>query len=362
MFTTTIKDRPIISVEVTQEYLDLITPLQYLDNKDHFTNPLSAPRIPNGILILLPSIEKDQCKYFITKDGKYLSVTLPNGKNKLVRSCHYGINSNNVCEIAFDNKPITSELLIHYGIPTTYDLVLDSPTDNRSASQLIQEALDYGAQMSFPLICKPIDALEWRGVFKIFNREQLAQFLNEYYGQQFTYRYMIQNFIEGKDYRVIYYKGKVWIAYERTIPNVIGDWVQTLQQLIEPTTAYWVNSEEVQNYIALQWLESDYTPSVGESINITPTANVSKGGTTRLITHEIDDRDLVFLDRVAQAMWAEYFGIDIISTGAIADGVVLEINKQPWVSGVSGAPKTMWINYEIGKKTWEAIKESEGII
>jgi len=41
---------------------------------------------------------------------------------------------------------------------------------------------------------------------------------------------------------------------------------------------------------------------VGESINITPTANVSKGGTTRLITHEIDDRDLVFLDRVAQAM------------------------------------------------------------
>lgn len=362
MFINTIKDNPIVSNQITQEYLALITPLQFLTNKEYFIDPVNSPRITNGVLILLPYLEQDQCSYYVASDGTFIHITMPNGLVKIIKSCDYWLNHNPVLLKVFNHKHITTELLHHHGITTTRDLVLKSPTETLTIQHLIDEAMAFGASISYPLICKPTNSLEGRGIFKIFNPDQFQQFLIDYYDHQFEYRYIVQNFVEGKDYRIIYFEWEVWIAYERIIPYITGDGTSTIQELIEPTTAYRVNSGEVHNYLWLSGIDLHAVLPAWESLNILATANVSKWWATRIITHELDKRDMDFLNQVARVMGAQYFGIDILSTGRIADGIILEINNQPGVSGVSGAPKTMWINYDIGLKTWNAIKKRMHII
>lgn len=357
MFVNTTKDNPIISNKVTQEYLDLIEPLQFLQNKAYFTNADTSPRITNGVLILLPYLERDQCSYYIATDGTFLHITMPNTLVKIVKSCDYGLNHNPVLLKVFNHKHITTELLRHYNIATTRDLVLKNLTDTTTIADLISEATSYAEQIWYPIICKPTNSLEGRGIFKIFSQDQLHEFLVDYYEQKFDYSYIIQDFVEGNDYRIIYFEWEIWIAYERIIPYITGDGSSTIQALIEPTIAYRVNSGEVTNYLWLCNISLDTVLAVWQELNILATANVSKWWSTRIITHEIDQRDRDFLNKIAHIMGAQYFGIDILSTWRIADGIVLEINNQPGVSWVSGAPKTMWINYDIGLKTWNAIKK-----
>jgi len=357
--------KPITSNEVTEEYLDLIRPLQYLTNKEQFLDPTKPIRIANGILHLLPFIEQDQCSYWISDRNNFAHITMPNNRVKIIKTCDYGINHNPVLYKVFNDKYHTTQILKHHNIACTTDFLLLSPSEFVSVDELIDQAIEFANTISYPLIVKPIDSLEWKWVQEFFNQEQLQSWLrNNYYHPEnySTQQFIVQNFLKGSDYRIIYHRWEVRIAYERIAPFIIGDGVSTIHQLIEPTTAYRVSDAHVIEHLTLLWHSTEEVPWAWEKIQILPTANVSTGASTKIITHEITQKDIDFLNHIAECFGAVYFGIDIISTGSISDWVVLEINNQPGVSGVSGAPKTMWINYQIGKKTRNAIKKSEWII
>lgn len=325
--------------------------LRYLINKNQFIWWSSFP-FSQWLLPIINALEADCHHYTIDQYWYYLRTTLPNGSIKTFYGYDYGLNRSDAHRV-FDDKIICWKILEQAGINTPPSLLLvatystfSNESNNRTSAHIF--AKKYG----FPLIIKPINGRQWRGVAKITTLESLnhhIDILNEKGGSPYC---MIQPCIPWDDIRVIYFDNTIELAYKRIPASIVWDGIRTIEQLIQDQSLQ-EYIPAIQDYISIYGYRLYDILKIGDSLQVLPTANISTWWTAQLV--KVSKNDHIFIQHIAHTLWVRYFWADIITTGSLDEGTVIELNKMPWFTGANKVQ--VWFSDQLGIKIWNSLKK-----
>ena len=334
-----------------EEYKEKINSLKFLKNKSEVLK--NKYWIKHGIFILLDELEKEELTYTIDEYWFIITIELPNGKNKIIYNSDYWFDNSTLRRI-FEDKIYTSKILRNNNFKVADDMLVVKESSSYSNSKNnIKACLDFAKKNGYPLIFKPNDGSLWQWITKIFNEEQLYKTIKEF-NVNWSGLHLLQKYIPGKDYRVIYLDWEILAAYERIPPQIVWDGINTIKSLVEEKSQ-WTDNHKYFEYLKEQWINIESVLPKWEIKNLLPTANVATWWSVRQVT--TTQRDKEFLEKVAKTFWSRYFGIDILSEWELADGYILEINKSPITKWISAASEEFRQTYP--QKIWSTIKNDE---
>jgi cyanophycin synthetase len=160
---------------------------------------------------------------------------------------------------------------------------------------------------------------------------------------------VIQEMVEGKEYRVIILDGKIFAIEERGSTSVIGDGVKTIEELYKSIVAerasdrYMYDADIVLPFLEEKLIEDNLTlasiPPLNKLVTLAHAPNLYQGG--YLQNSEITEvhKDIHELaKKIALAIPLRYMGLDII----ISNGANQSLENQSyWILEINSAPSPM---------------------
>ncbi|MEO8443877.1 MAG: ATP-grasp domain-containing protein [Gammaproteobacteria bacterium] len=214
-------------------------------------------------------------------------------------------------------------------------------------------AIDAATRVGYPVVVKPNNGSMGRGVsVRIENpRELIAAYKR---ARAFGRSVLVEEMIEGSDYRILVIDGKLVAAAKRVPAHVVGDGAQTIEQLVEHTNRdprrgtgaarNWTRIKldaQADRLLAKHDYTRQSVPRPGEVVNLRRNANTSDGGTAIDVTGSVhpDNHDIAI--RAASAIGLDIAGVDIICRDISKslwenEGRICEINSRP------GIRKHLW--------------------
>lgn len=205
-----------------------------------------------------------------------------------------------------DRKSDVYKLLPSFWIPKTV-LVTQSGKELDKAL----EGLDY------PIIIKPDIGFKGFLVAKVDNDEQLSEYKKLYGSKDF----LLQEFVDyRREYSVLMYRypktGVVGVSsfIEKTYPEVVGDGIRSLEQLID---------EDQNPFLKKEWIKEKFqdeltsTLAKGEVKRVDIIGNYSRGAKFHSLNETIDDN----LVEWAANLFKQVDGIDFCRLDLKADSV-----------------------------------------
>ena len=244
------------------------------------------------------------------------------------------------------DKWSTNTMIDRLGLPLPKWEIIDSEKD-------IERVWD---EYQKPLVIKPTGLTGGKGVnVGIKTLEQAKKAYNK--SKKDVYdkvrapwqtKIMIQEQVQGEDYRLLVINGKLEIVTKRIPAFVIGNGKLSIKKLIEkmnsdprrniqnpahilkPT----IIDEPLTDYLEEQKLSLNYVPKKNEQIYVRKVASMSQGGITEDFTDKVGKEIKIIVESIAQSVHAFTLGVDImcldISKPLTKDnGAILEINTMP---------------------------------
>jgi len=159
---------------------------------------------------------------------------------------------------------------------------------------------------------------------------------------------MIQQQVEGEDYRILVVGGKVTLATKRIPAFVVGDGTQTIRQLIDETNKDPRRDETnpthvlkpidfdemLDRYLAEQNLTLDHIPAQDEKVRLRKPASMSLGGITEDFTEKVHPQIKAICETIASSIHAFVLGVDVLCKDlskplTVENGSIIEINTMP---------------------------------
>lgn len=240
-------------------------------------------------------------------------------------------------DIAGD-KALAKEILKTSGIPV--------PAGGLAAT--LPEALEIAAEIGYPVVAKPVDGNQGKGVaLDIRTPEELRSAYEV--ARSFSDRVIIERYIRGRHYRIVVVGQRVVAASERLPAQVVGDGVRTVSELVAAVNADPLRGEEHERpltrikidvvaelVLAKQRLTPASVPAAGQVVLLRENANLSTGGTAIDVTDRVHpmNRDLAL--RIARLIGLDVCGVDIVMDDIAqplseATGAVIEVNAAPGI-------------------------------
>lgn len=236
------------------------------------------------------------------------------------------------------NKQFTKFLLSEHQIPVPYGKVVFSEISAQMVSK----------QIGLPVVIKPFDANQGKGVhLNLKNKNEIIAAFKD--ASKYSNGIIVEQYISGRDYRVLVVGGKVCAVAERLPALVIGDGEHTIEELVKIINEDPRRGEQhekaltkirldavADKLLKLNNMTRESVPSVGEIVKLRGNANLSTGGTA------VDCTDLIHPDnadiavRAANAIGIDIAGIDIVTediSKSVYDtgGAVVEVNTAPGI-------------------------------
>ncbi len=254
---------------------------------------------------------------------------------KRIQATIASTTSNIAVDIACD-KEETKNLLTQLNIPVAKG---GSASDNDDLEKIINK-------IGYPIVIKPIDGNHGRGsTMNIKNWDEAVNALIK--SKEISRWAIVEQYIEGYDYRLLVINYKFVSAALRKPAEVIGDGKHSIKELIDI-----VNSDSRRGYGHENVLTSikldDHTmrlleklelnehsiPKNKEIIPLKSTANLSTGGTASDVTEMVHPYNIFTAERIARTIGLDICGIDIMSPDISVPmtenrGVLLEVNAAP---------------------------------
>ncbi len=263
-------------------------------------------------------------------------VQLGYGKNQVRFRATMTDKTSSIAVDLAGNKDETKRILQEQAIPVAKGLTI-------STTEGLDEVLD---KVGFPLVFKPLNGNHGKGAsINVKTREEAVEAFA--FAQQYSSRVIAERFITGHDFRVLVIDNRMVAAAQRVPANVVGDGVQTVQQLIDtensdPRRGYGhenVLTEITVDRDTLDLLEKkgynlESIPSKKEIVFLKSTANLSTGGTSIDVTDMVHPQNVFMCERIARVIGLDICGIDIMANNLSQPltengGVVLEVNAAP---------------------------------
>lgn len=270
----------------------------------------------------------------VSKRFNLLEVVF-NGEPTFVKGTSFPVNSQPACFIA-NNKYLTKRILRKNNITTPKSWFVRSPQEARR--KIVKNSL-------FPCVLKPIKGAHGIRVFaNIESIGELEEVLPLVFNRHGKRDVLVEEFIEGKDYRLIVVGEKVSAVMERIPAHVIGNGVKSISQLItkfnnnpligeryeKPLCKIKVNGE-VKRSLKKQNKKLTYIPQEGETIFLRQNANISTGGVGKDVTEKISQEIKDIAVSAAKAIGMVITGVDIICEKSSKKPYVLELNDTPGI-------------------------------
>src|SRR4051812_15753234 len=270
--------------------------------------------------------------------NNYSLVQLGLGKNlRRIQATLSDYTSAIAVEIAQD-KDDTKRVLGNIGLPVP----------KGDVARTIERAIDIADEIKYPVIVKPLDASHGRGISgRIDNDDALKEAWKE--ARTFGKRIVVEQYTEGRDYRVLVINGKVVACAERIPARVIGDGTSTIAQLIErenrdlrrgvghtKTLTKLPADERTVAFLAKQNLTLQSVAAKEQSVFLRGTANLSTGGTAVDRTDEMHPDNITACEMAAGIIGLDIAGIDVLTPDISVpfrenNAVIIEVNAGPGI-------------------------------
>ena len=234
------------------------------------------------------------------------------------------------------NKNRTKAMLNDGGVPVPRGTTVYSEAG-------LRDAID---ELGFPIVTKPLDGNHGKGAtIRIMNWKDAAEGLVA--AQAYSRAVIVEQFIEGFDFRLLVVNGKLIAAAKRTPAAVTGDGESTIQQLIDEVNKdprRGIGHEKVLTSIKADKHTLDILNARDESLEtvlpsgeiryLKSTANISTGGTATDVTDQMHPYNVLLAERVAGIVGLDICGIDLMATDIAVPlnesrGAVIEVNAAP---------------------------------
>jgi cyanophycin synthetase len=253
---------------------------------------------------------------------------------KFVEAALCSSTSNIAVDIASD-KELTKAILRQASIPVPRGAIVDS----------VREAIAEFEYMNIPVAIKPFNGNQGKGVS--LNLRTGVQVEHAFHiAQQYSRQVLIEEMLNGRDYRVLVINGKMIAASERIPARVVGDGQHTIEELVEV-----VNQDPrrgdghdnsltriVLDTVAMEHLRKHdlsihSVPKIDQVVYLRESANLSTGGTAKDVTEQVHPEVVAMCERAARIIGLDICGIDLIKADiakplAEGDGIV-EVNAAP---------------------------------
>ncbi|HEX2077762.1 MAG TPA: cyanophycin synthetase [Longimicrobium sp.] len=238
-------------------------------------------------------------------------------------------------EIAQD-KDDTRRVLGAIGLPVP---------EGRTATR-VEDALEAAHEIGWPVLIKPLDASHGRGISGALNDDDAVRRAFDV-ASDYSRRVVIEQFVTGRDYRVLVVDQRVVAVAERVPAHVVGDGRRTIAELIRAanqdprrgkghsrTLTRLPDDEATAAFLATQGRSCDTVPAPGERVFLRATANLSTGGTSIDRTDEIHPDNVTACEMAAGVVGLDIAGIDVLSPDISVPfrengAVIIEVNAAP---------------------------------
>lgn len=241
--------------------------------------------------------------------------------------------------LAMENKLVTKKILEEAGIRTPFGLAYASAEKARA---------DFSVFKGKPVVIKPnqtnfgigITILKENQNENIFHRAVDIAFENDT-------TILIEEFIEGKEFRVFVIGEEVVGILHRVPANVTGDGTLTIRELVQLKNqdpmrgkGYRTPLEKIQlgeaeaMFLASQQKDFDYVPLNGETVYLRENSNISTGGDSIDFTDDIPESYKKIAVQAARALDVKITGLDMIISDYTREATqdnyaIIELNFNP---------------------------------
>jgi cyanophycin synthetase len=265
-------------------------------------------------------------------------VQLGQGKyQQRIRATMTSMTSALAVDIAQDKK-LTNQLLASAGLPVPRSEVVRSADDAVAAAKRI----------GYPVVTKPLDGNHGRGVgIGIRSDRAVRTGFNRALKQARGGEVVVEQMVEGNDYRILVVGGQMVAVAERVPAHVVGDGTHTVRELVDITNAdprRGIGHEKVLTKIRLgeeadrilraQKRSLDDVPDEGAVVPLAATGNMSTGGSAIDRTWEAHEDNVDIAEEAARVVGLDIAGIDFLApdiTKPVREtgGAIIEVNASP---------------------------------
>lgn len=272
----------------------------------------------------------------ITEDANLFQLGWGSRQQRL-QATMTGATGNIAVRVA-SNKQLTKALLTQAGIPVPKGQTVSTAADAVLAAQRLRGVVTV----------KPLDANQGKGVTTTCRTpEQVTAAFAQ--ARQYSRNVIVEQFIEGEDYRVLVAGDKVAAASCRRPPSVTGDGHSTIRALVELENlnpARGAGHANILTRIALddharmivgeQGFDLDAVPPAGTAVRLRGNANLSTGATAEDVTDLLPECTRQLCVRAAQKIGLDVAGIDIVCRDIALPlagqlGAIIEVNAAPGI-------------------------------
>ena len=276
-------------------------------------------------------------EYVDKESGRLVRVS--NGNH----SCLFGANpirlwpfnssiTNSICR----DKELTNRILADFGISTPKsrigfaDLSSYKHFSTQPTSVFDLDYFDFG----IPVVIKPNDGSQGKGISIIHDFNFVTKAIEN--ARKESNAILIQEYVEGKDYRLYVLLGIPILIVERQKDFFFGDGNKSVTDLIKESPSY--EKFIKANYgfsISLQsYLEKygDFSPKLGERIDVYPVTNFSQAGRSISISQEVPVEWNDLCMKIFKALDIDFFAVDCrLSKDKKFNPIVIEVNADPGI-------------------------------
>lgn len=245
-------------------------------------------------------------------------------------------NTSAIAESIAQDKELTKMLLHAAGVPVPHGRVVETE----------EQAWAVAQEIAAPVVIKPRDGNQGKGVaVNISSREQVAVAFNA--AVRISDEIIVERYMPGHDYRLLVIGKQLVAAARRDPPQVIGDGVHTIRQLVDR-----VNSDPLRGdghatsltkirfddialaTLAKQQYDAESIPPQGARIILRNNANLSTGGTATDVTDDVHPELAARAVAAAQMVGLDICGVDIVCNSVHKpleeqEGGIVEVNAAP---------------------------------
>lgn len=241
-----------------------------------------------------------------------------------------------ISESIAQDKDLTKMLLDAAGVPVPLGRSVTTAEDAWAAAQ----------ELGGPVVVKPRDGSQGRGVaVNIETRERVIQAFEV--AEEISSEVIVERYIPGHDFRLLVVGGALVAASRRDPPQVTGDGVHTIRQLVEQVNAdplrgdgHATSLTKIRfDDIALatlkkQGFDAESVPAPGTLIFLRNNANLSTGGSATDVTDEVHPEMAARAVSAARMIGLDICGVDVVAESVHypleeQNGGVVEVNAAP---------------------------------
>ncbi|TQK11430.1 cyanophycin synthetase [Herbaspirillum sp. SJZ107] len=257
-------------------------------------------------------------------------------RQKRLQATITGATNNIAVSIASD-KQLTKTLLDQAGCPVPAG---DTVTSLAQAQRV--------AKRIGSVTIKPLDGNQGKGVTTAVSTPEEVERAFAF-AQNYGRHVIVEEFLRGRDYRVLVTGRKVAAASWRRPPHVTGDGVSSVRALVEAENRNPARGEGHTNILtripldelaadtlAKQGYTLDSVPPQGVSVDLRGNANLSTGGTAEDVTDLLPEETRDICIRAARTIGLDVAGIDIVCEDIAQPlreqrGGIIEVNAAPGI-------------------------------